>query len=45
MPVSMRFARRIRWRVFVLVMLVVVMQMFVFERLMNVQVFVSFGDV
>jgi hypothetical protein len=42
---GMRFARRIAWRVLVLVVLVVVMEMFVFQRLMNVLVFVSLGDV
>ena len=45
MPVSMRFARRIGCRVFVLVVLIVVVEMFVFQRFMNVQVFVSLGDV
>ena len=45
MPVSMRFARRIGGRVLVLVVLVVVVEMFVLQRLMNMQVFVSFGDV
>jgi hypothetical protein len=44
-PVSMRFAGRIRRRVFVLVVLVMVVEMFVFQRLMKMQVFVSFGDV
>ena len=41
---GMRFARRIAWRVLVLVVLVVV-EMFVFQRLMDVLVFVSLGDV
>jgi hypothetical protein len=44
-PMGMRFARRIAWRVFVLVVLVVVVEMFVFQRLMDVLVFVSLGDV
>jgi hypothetical protein len=44
-PMGMRFARRIAWRVLVLVVLVVVVEMFVFQRLMNVLVFVSLGDV
>ena len=42
---GMRFARRIAWRVLVLVVLVVVVEMFVFQRLMDVLVFVSLGDV
>ena len=42
---GMRFARRIVWRMRVLVVLVVVVEMFVFHRLMDVLVFVSFGDV
>jgi hypothetical protein len=41
---GMRFARRIAWRVLVLVVLVVVVDMFVFQRLMEVLVFVSLGD-
>jgi hypothetical protein len=45
MPVSMRFTRRIGGRVLVLVVLVMVMEMFVLQRLMNMHVFVSFGDV
>ena len=44
-PMGMRFARRIAWRVLVLVVLVVVMEMFVFQWLMDVLVFVSLGDV
>ena len=44
-PMGMRFALRIAWRVLVLAVLVVVMEMFVFQRLMDVQVFVSLGDV
>jgi hypothetical protein len=44
-PMGMRFARRIAWRVLVLVVLVVVVEMFVFQRLMDVLVFVSLGDV
>jgi hypothetical protein len=42
---GMRFARRIVGRMLVLVVLVVVMEMFVFQRLMDVLVFVSLGDV
>jgi hypothetical protein len=42
---GVRFARRIAWRVLVLVVLVVVVEMFVFQRLMDVLVFVSLGDV
>jgi hypothetical protein len=42
---GMRFARRIAWRVLVLVVLVVVVEMCVFQRLMDVLVFVSLGDV
>jgi hypothetical protein len=42
---GVRFARRIAWRVLVLVVLVVVVAMFVFQRLMDVLVFVSLGDV
>jgi hypothetical protein len=45
MPMGMRFARRIPWRVLVLVVLVMVMEMFVFQRLVNMQVFVPLGDV
>jgi hypothetical protein len=45
MPMGMRFARRIAPRVLVLVVLVVVMEMLVFQRLMNMQVFVPLGDV
>ena len=45
MPMSMRFARRIDGRVLVLVVLVVVVEMFVFQRLMNMLVFVSLCDV
>ena len=44
-PMGMRFTRRIARRVLVLVVLVMVMEMFVLQRLMNMQVFVSFGDV
>ena len=44
-PMGMRFARRIAWRVLVLVVLVVVVEMFAFQRLMDVLVFVSLGDV
>ena len=43
-PVGMRFARRIAWRVLVPVVLVVVVEMFVFQRLMDVLVFVSLSD-
>ena len=42
---GMRFARRIARRVLVLVVLIVVVEMFVFQRLMDVLVFVSLGDV
>jgi hypothetical protein len=42
---GMRFARRVAWRVLVLVVLIVVVEMFVFQRLMDVLVFVSLGDV
>ena len=42
---GMRFARRIVGRMGVLMMLVVVMEMFVFHRLVDVLVFVSLGDV
>ena len=42
---GMRFARRIAWRVLVLVVLVVVVEMCLFQRLMDVLVFVSLGDV
>jgi hypothetical protein len=42
---SMRFARRILGRMYVLVVLVVMVEMFVFHRLMDVLVFVSLGDV
>ena len=45
-PMGMRFARGgRRGRVLVLVVLVVVVEMFVFQRLMDVLVFVSLGDV
>jgi hypothetical protein len=42
---GMRFARRIARRVLVRMMLVVVVEMFVFHRVVDVLVFVSFGDV
>ena len=44
-PMGMRFGLRIAWRVLVLVVLVVVVEMFVFQRLMDVLVFVSLRDV
>lgn len=42
---GMRFASRIVKRMRVLMMLVVVVEMFVFHRVVDVLVFVSFGDV
>jgi len=45
MAVSVGFAGRIKQRVLVLVMLVMIVEMFVFLRLMNMWVFVSLGDV
>jgi hypothetical protein len=42
---GMRFSRRIVGRMPVLMMLVVVVEMFVFQRLMNMQVFVALSDV
>jgi hypothetical protein len=44
-PMGMWFARRIRRRVLVLVVFIVVVEMFVFQRFMDMQVFVSLGDV
>ena len=44
-PMGMRFGLTIAWRVLVLVVLVVVVEMFVFQRLMDVLVFVSLRDV
>jgi hypothetical protein len=44
MPMSVGFARRIGGRVLVLMMLVVIVEMFVFQRLMNMQVFVVLSD-
>jgi len=43
MTMGMRFARRIVGRMLVLVVLVVVMEMFVFHRVVDVLVFVSLG--
>jgi hypothetical protein len=45
MTVGMRFARRILRRMTVLVVLVMIMEMFMFHRLMHVFVLVSLGDV
>ena len=45
MAMGMKFARRIVGRMRVLMMFVVVMEMFVFYRLVDVLVFVSLGDV
>ena len=45
MPVSMRFAKRIGGRVLVLVVLVMVVEMFVLQRLMNMHVFMVLSDV
>jgi hypothetical protein len=44
-PMGMRFARRIPGRVLVLVVLVMIVEIFVFWRLMNMLVFVSLGNV
>ena len=44
-PMSMRFAWRIGPRVLVLMVLVMVVEMLVLQRLMNMQVFVSLKDV
>jgi hypothetical protein len=45
MPMGMGFARRIVRRMRVLVVFVMIVEMLVFQRLMNMLVFVSLGDV
>ena len=45
MAVGVRFARRIAGSVFVLVVLVVIVKVLVLHRLMNVPMFVAFGNV
>ena len=45
MAVGVRFARRIAGRVFVLVVLVVIVKVVVLDRLVNVPMFVAFGNV
>jgi hypothetical protein len=44
-PMSMRFAGRIVRRMFMLVMLVMSVKMRVFQRLMNMRMFMPFGNV
>lgn len=44
-PVRMRFARRIIRRVVVLVVIVVIVEMFVLQRLVDVLMFMAFGNV
>ena len=44
-PVGMRFAWRITWRVVVLVVIVVIVEMFVLQRLVDVLMFMAFGNV